>query len=143
VDVPYTQFGLSVSAHGEDALFLAGAPDAAMAVVRCNVRSGEQHVVRAVSDDLMITESIRSVPRHVTFPGQGGDVAHAWYYAPRNQAARPAPGWKPPLLVRAHGGPTSATSVALDPSVQYWTSRGFAYLDVDYGGSTGYGRALP
>ena len=141
VDVPYTQFGLSVSAHGEDALFLAGAPDAAMAVVRCNVRSGEQHVVRAVSDDLMITESIRSVPRHVTFPGQGGDVAHAWYYAPRNQAARPAPGWKPPLLVRAHGGPTSATSVALDPSVQYWTSRGFAYLDVDYGGSTGYGRA--
>jgi len=141
VDVPYTQFGLSVSAHGEDALFLAGAPDAAMAVVRCNLRSGEQHVVRAVSDDLMITDSIRSVPRHVTFPGEGGDVAHAWYYAPRNQAARPAPGWKPPLLVRAHGGPTSATSVALDPSVQYWTSRGFAYLDVDYGGSTGYGRA--
>jgi dipeptidyl aminopeptidase/acylaminoacyl peptidase len=141
VRVPYTQFGMNMSAHGDDVVFLAGAPDTALAVVHCNLSTDEHHVVRAVSDDLMITDSIRSIPRHVTFSGQGGDVAHAWYYAPRNDAARPAPGWRPPLLVRAHGGPTSATSVALDPSVQYWTSRGFAYLDVDYGGSTGYGRA--
>ena len=141
VRVPYTQFGMNVIAHGDDVAFLAGAPDRALAVVRCDLNTGEHHVVRAVSDDLMITDQIRSIPRHVTFPGQGDDVAHAWYYAPRNDTARPAPGWRPPLLVRAHGEPTSATSLALDPSVQYWTSRGFAYLDVDYGGSTGYGRA--
>jgi len=140
VHVPYTQFGLQVNARGDEVVFLAGAPAMPLSVVRCDLSSDEHHVLRAVSDDATINESIRSIPRHVTFPGHGGDVAHAWYYAPRNDAARPAPGWKPPLLVRAHGGPTSATSVALDPSVQYWTSRGFAYLDVDYGGSTGYGR---
>jgi dipeptidyl aminopeptidase/acylaminoacyl peptidase len=141
VHVPYTQFGMNLTAHGNEVVFLAGAPDTALTVVRYNLSSGEHRAVRAVSDDLMIADEIRSIPRHVTFAGQGGDVAHAWYYAPRNDAADPPPGWRPPLLVRAHGGPTSATSVALTPSVQYWTSRGFAYLDVDYGGSTGYGRA--
>jgi dipeptidyl aminopeptidase/acylaminoacyl peptidase len=140
VRLPYTRFGLQVSAHGDDVLFLAGGPDMAQGVVRCNLRTGEHDMVRAESDDHAIDESVRSIPRHVIFPGHGGENAHAWYYAPRNDAAQPEPGWKPPLLVRAHGGPTSATNFALDPSVQYWTSRGFAYLDVDYGGSTGYGR---
>ncbi len=141
VSLPYTRFGLQVSARGHDAVFLAGGPDVAQGVVRCNLRTGEHHMVRAESDDLAVGESVRSIPRHVIFPGHDGAAAHAWYYAPRNDAARSEPGSKPPLLVRAHGGPTSATSFALDPSVQYWTSRGFAYLDVDYGGSTGYGRA--
>jgi dipeptidyl aminopeptidase/acylaminoacyl peptidase len=130
-----------VSASHDQVVFLAGAPDRAQSVVRYNLSTDEHNVVRAVSDGVAIERSIRSIPRHVTFPGHGGEVAHAWYYPPRNDSARPAPGWKPALLVRAHGGPTSATSVALDPSVQYWTSRGVAYLDVDYGGSTGYGRA--
>jgi dipeptidyl aminopeptidase/acylaminoacyl peptidase len=141
VHIPYTQFGLQVSAYHDQVVFLAGGPDRAQSVVRYNLSSDQHNVVRAVSNDVAIEESVRSIPQHLTFPGHGGEVAHAWYYVPRNDVARPAPGWKPPLLVRAHGGPTSATSVALDLSVQYWTSRGFAYLDVDYGGSTGYGRA--
>ena len=140
IDVPYTAFGLHVAAKGDDVLFDAGTPDAPLAVVRYNLATGEHRIVGSESADVAIDASILSRPRHVTFPGYGGATAHAWYYAPRNDAVESAPGRKPPLLLRAHGGPTSATNFALDPSVQFWTSRGFAYLDVDYGGSTGYGR---
>jgi len=138
VDTGYTAYGGHVDASGSEVLFLAGAPDRATSVVHLDLSTGTERVLREDSD-LRIDESIRSTPEHITFPGQGGATAHAWYYLPRNDAHPAAPG-KPPLLVRAHGGPTSATSCALDPWVQYWTSRGFAYLDVDYGGSTGYGR---
>jgi dipeptidyl aminopeptidase/acylaminoacyl peptidase len=140
IELPYTQFDLQVSAHDDDVLFLAGGPDRSESVVRYNLETGEVRRVRAVSDDSVIDESIRSLPRHLTFPGHGGETAHAWFYEPHDDAAKPESRWTPPLLVSAHGGPTSASNCSLDPSVQYWTSRGFAYLDVDYGGSTGYGR---
>lgn len=66
---------------------------------------------------------------------------HAFYYAPRNPGFQAPEGTNPPLLVLTHGGPTGATETVLDPEVQFWTSRGFAVLDVNYSGSTGYGRA--
>ncbi len=138
VETMYTAYGGHIGATASEVLFLAGAADRATSVARLDLSTGTERVLR-VDSDLLIDESIRSTPEHVTFPGQGGATAHAWYYAPRNDARAGAPG-RPPLLVRAHGGPTSATSHSLDPSVQYWTSCGFAYLDVDYGGSTGYGR---
>jgi dipeptidyl aminopeptidase/acylaminoacyl peptidase len=140
LDVPDTEFGLHVSAQGDDVLYLAGAPDTPLSVVRYNLATGAHRVVGCEGADMAVDEPVLSRPRHVTFPGYGGAVAHAWYYAPRNDTVEPEPGRKPPLLLRAHGGPTSSAGFALDPSVQYWTSRGFAYLDVDYGGSTGYGR---
>ncbi|MEA2638231.1 MAG: hypothetical protein QOE18_1288, partial [Chloroflexota bacterium] len=84
VQVPYTQFGLQVSAHHDDVVFLAGAPEVAQAVVRYDLHTGEHDVVRSVSDDVALHASILSIPRHVTFPGDGGALAHAWYYAPRN-----------------------------------------------------------
>lgn len=71
----------------------------------------------------------------------GGRSTHAFVYAPTSRSATSRPGERPPLLVKSHGGPTSSTSAALDPRIQYWTSRGFAVADVNYGGSTGYGRA--
>ncbi len=141
LDVPFTEFGLHVSARGDDVLFHAGGPDRPQGVVRCNLTTGAYRTVRSDSDAAAIDESILSRPRHVTFPGHGGETTHAWFYAPRNDDVETEPGRKPPLLLHAHGGPTSATSSALDPGVQFWTSRGFAYLDVDYGGSSGYGRA--
>ena len=140
VDIPYTDYGRYVSAHGDDMLVLAGGPDIPEGVVRYNLTTGTRRTVRADTDDVTIDEAVLSRPRHVTFPGHGGVPAHAWYYPPRNDAVAPEPDRKPPLLLHAHGGPTSSARFALDPSVQYWTSRGFAYLDVDYGGSTGYGR---
>jgi len=81
-----------------------------------------------------------SIPRTIEFPTEHGQTAHAFFYEPRNRDAAAPPGEKPPLLVRSHGGPTSATPATLNLGIQYWTSRGFAVLDVNYGGSTGYGR---
>jgi dipeptidyl aminopeptidase/acylaminoacyl peptidase len=140
VATPYTAFGGHVSAHDDDMLAVAGGADAPMSLVRQDLGSGAQRLIGHGDERGGIDKSVRSTPGHVTFPGSGGETAHGWLYMPRNDAIQPAPGWKPPLLVRAHGGPTSSTNFALDTSVQFWTSRGFAYLDVDYGGSTGYGR---
>jgi dipeptidyl aminopeptidase/acylaminoacyl peptidase len=80
-----------------------------------------------------------SVPEPIEFPTEGGLTAHALYYAPRNKDFRARGDELPPLLVMSHGGPTGSTSSAFSLQRQFWTSRGFALLDVNYGGSTGYG----
>jgi dipeptidyl aminopeptidase/acylaminoacyl peptidase len=77
----------------------------------------------------------------VTFPTEEGRSAYAFVYRPTNPASQAPGGERPPLLVRSHGGPTGAASPALRLGLQYWTSRGFTVIDVDYAGSTGYGRA--
>ena len=82
-----------------------------------------------------------SVAEPIRFPGSGGAETHAFFYRPRNRAFEGPPGARPPLLVLSHGGPTGWTDSALRLSYQFWTSRGFALLDVNYGGSAGYGRA--
>jgi dipeptidyl aminopeptidase/acylaminoacyl peptidase len=79
-------------------------------------------------------------PQAIQFPTADGDTAHGFYYPPGNPDWQAQAGDKPPLIVRSHGGPTSAATCALSLSLQYWTSRGFAVLDVNYRGSTGYGR---
>jgi dipeptidyl aminopeptidase/acylaminoacyl peptidase len=94
--------------------------------------------------DLGLDPAWFSRPEHVSFPtregGTGIDVAHALVYPPTNPLATAPEGTLPPLLVVVHGGPTSATTAVLDLGIQYWTSRGFCVADVDYRGSTGYGR---
>lgn len=82
-----------------------------------------------------------SKARPVTFESAGGRMAHAFYYPPRNDDFRPVAGALPPLIVKSHGGPTGQSGGAFSLKTQFWTSRGFAVLDVNYGGSTGYGRA--
>ena len=82
-----------------------------------------------------------SSPRTIDFPTSGGATAHGLYYAPKNAEYISPPGARPPLIVQSHGGPTAAASALFDPKIQYWTSRGFAVVDVNYRGSTGYGRA--
>ena len=81
-----------------------------------------------------------SRPEPIRFASEGGREAHALYYAPASPDHAAPAGELPPLIVRSHGGPTGRASPALNLQVQYWTSRGFAVADVDYGGSTGYGR---
>ena len=90
--------------------------------------------------DLGISEEWFSRPRHLTFPSAGGRVAHGLYYAPVNPDVAAPDGDVPPLVVMIHGGPTSYARNVLALGKQFWTSRGFAVVDVDYGGSTGYGR---
>ena len=83
-----------------------------------------------------------SAPRAIEFPTEGGLTAHAFFYPPANKDfTGPPDDARPPLIVMSHGGPTSAASAEFDLGIRYWTSRGFAVVDVNYGGSTGYGRA--
>jgi len=92
------------------------------------------------SSTLSFPDSVISVPKQVTFPTTLGD-AYGYYYPPKNDGFECKTETAPPLIVKAHGGPTACASTIFSPIIQYWTSRGFAILDVDYGGSTGYGRA--
>src|SRR5205823_10319894 len=81
-----------------------------------------------------------SVPEPIEFESAGGRTAHALLYRPYNADFAPPAGDQPPLIVLTHGGPTAQTAPFLRLGMQYWTSRGFAVVDVNYGGSTGYGR---
>ena len=122
------------------AVFRAGSPASLPAIVRLNFSTMQFEVLRR-SLSVAVDEGYISTPRAIEFPTAGGLQAHGLFYAPRNQDYRAPDGERPPLLVHSHGGPTSAATSALSLSVQYFTSRGIAVLDVNYGGSTGYGRA--
>jgi dipeptidyl aminopeptidase/acylaminoacyl peptidase len=95
--------------------------------------------LRASSPIVLSPEDV-SRAQPVSFPTSEGDTAHGFFYPPQNQHARPVPGQRPPLVLLVHGGPTAATSAGYSPSVQFWTTRGFAVFDLNYRGSTGYGR---
>ena len=83
-----------------------------------------------------------SLPQAIEFPSAHGRTAHMLYYPPANMDYVAGEGEAPPLLCKSHGGPTSATSATFNLSIQYWTSRGWAVADVNYGGSSGYGRVF-
>ena len=129
----------SLVSDGRSLYLVAASPTSSYAVVRVDAATGETATVRAPGGP-GIDPSLLSVPEQVTFPTPDGP-AHAYYYPPTNPAFTAPEGDLPPLLVTIHGGPTAAARPVLDPEVQFWTSRGFALADVDYGGSTGYGRA--
>jgi len=92
--------------------------------------------------DLGLAAGRISRPESISFPSAGGRIAHALYYAPTSPDHVGPDGERPPLLVDIHGGPTSAARSQFQLGVQFWTSRGFAVVDVNYGGSTGYGRGF-
>ncbi|EPZ42135.1 S9 family peptidase [Alicyclobacillus acidoterrestris] len=142
IDTPYTSFSsVHTNRHSNhhDAVFIAASPTTFPSVVRFDVRNNTANVVRS-SGDLSIDTAYLSIPEAIEYPTEGGKTAHAIYYRPNNRDYQAPVNEKPPLLVHVHGGPTSASSPVLDLSTQYWTSRGFAVVDVNYGGSTGYGR---
>ena len=93
------------------------------------------------SRELVVDAAYLSVPEPIEFPTEGGRSAYALFYRPTNPAFEAPEGELPPLIVRSHGGPTSAATSLLNYQIQFWTSRGFGVVDVNYGGSTGYGRA--
>ncbi len=140
--LPWTDISPSAGLRvdGMRAVFAAGSPAAAEALIELDLATGTSQVLRR-SSDLVIDPDTLSVPEAVTYPTTGGATAHAFYYRPRNRDFVAPTTERPPLLVLSHGGPTSAAGPSLRPAIQYWTSRGFAVLDVNYGGSTGYGRA--
>lgn len=138
IDCPYTDIQFIRAANGQ-AVFRGGSPTDVVAIVKFDVSTRAFEILRR-SNDLEVYPRYFSVPRAIEFPTEGGLTAHGFFYPPQNPDYRAPENEKPPLIVKSHGGPTAAASTALSLSVQYWTSRGFAVLDVNYGGSTGYGR---
>ncbi len=139
LDISYCGIG-SLQVGQGFAVFLGASTDRPSELVRLNLETLQTTVLRK-SSTLEIDAGYLSEPEVISFPTTGGLNAYGIYYRPQNKDYETLVSERPPLLVKTHGGPTAAASSALNPSIQYWTSRGFAVLDVNYGGSTGYGRA--
>jgi dipeptidyl aminopeptidase/acylaminoacyl peptidase len=143
LDLPFTEFASVCADGGDRVVFRGGAFDQPPGIVRLDLGSLEHQVLRRSTDaaeDPAVKRCLAQV-QPVEFPTEGGKTAFGLYYPPTNPDHAAPAGEKPPLVVRCHGGPTSAASSTLNLGIQYWTSRGIAVLDVNYGGSTGYGRA--
>jgi dipeptidyl aminopeptidase/acylaminoacyl peptidase len=128
-----------IRAKSGQAVFRSGSPTEPVSIVRLDVDGRRFEVLRR-SNNLEIDQQYISIPRPIGFPTRNGLIAHGFFYRPQNREYVGPAEERPPLLVKSHGGPTAAATSAQSLSVQYWTSRGIAVLDVNYGGSTGYGR---
>ncbi|WP_020375422.1 alpha/beta hydrolase family protein [Sulfobacillus thermosulfidooxidans] len=139
IKTPYTYFALPVTHHHHVAM-IAGSWQEPAALVTWHGEHTEIQVIKRSQNVVMNPEDI-SVPSFITFPTAHNQEAYMHFYPPKNHAFTGVPGEKPPLMVISHGGPTSSGTPLFHLGIQYWTTRGFAVADVDYGGSSGYGRA--
>jgi dipeptidyl aminopeptidase/acylaminoacyl peptidase len=144
-ETPFTEFS-SVRVNGDRAIFRAGASNHPASIVLLDLISGAHQVLKKETDLLdqpgsRITDYLSTV-RSVEFPTTDGKTAYGLFYPPHNPDYVGPTDELPPLLVRCHGGPTASASSVLDLTTQFWTSRGIAVLDVNYGGSTGFGRVF-
>jgi dipeptidyl aminopeptidase/acylaminoacyl peptidase len=141
LDLPHDSTRSSgLVAEGDTIAFVAGSATIPNQVVRANVTTGTYDVVRT-SSEVDIDTAEFSIPEAIEFPTEHGLTAHALYYAPRNLRYAAEEDELAPLIVMSHGGPTAHATALFSLEMQFWTTRGFAVVDVNYGGSTGYGRA--
>ncbi len=138
VHTRYTTYS-APSIHGTRAVFIAASPTEAPAVIALDLLTREIEIVQH-SMQIALDPRFLSIPEAIEFPTTDGVTAHALSYPPQSRDYRAADEERPPLIVMSHGGPTSATDSTLNLRTQFWTSRGFAVVDVNYRGSTGYGR---
>jgi dipeptidyl aminopeptidase/acylaminoacyl peptidase len=140
LDLPFTSFGYpALSAHGESVAFAAASPEGETAIIRYDAERGETEVVRTSSEE-PVDPAYLSRPRPIEFATGEGALAYGFYYPPANPGFEAPAGELPPLIVESHGGPTSHATPALSREFLYWTSRGIGVVDVNYRGSSGYGR---
>jgi dipeptidyl aminopeptidase/acylaminoacyl peptidase len=128
-----------MAATAQHVVLVAGSHERPDAVVRLDLARFYVEELR-LSSSVELDPASVSAPEPIEFPTDHERTAHAFYYAPRNKNFVAPRGERPPLIVIGHGGPTTATRPAFDLAIQFWTSRGFAVADVNYSGSSGYGR---
>jgi dipeptidyl aminopeptidase/acylaminoacyl peptidase len=136
--IPYTSLKPYLRAVGDRLAFIGASPTTSSAVATLHVPTGRLDALAGA--EISLDPTWVSVPQPVQFPTRDGQTAHAFYYPPTNPEVTGPPDARPPLLVQAHPGPTADAKARLELRTQVFTSRGFAVVDVNYAGSTGYGR---
>ena len=140
IEIPYSEVSfVTADPSGDSLIFVGASPTQEPAIVRCDLDSETCEVIYAPSK-VSIDPGFLSSPEHIIFPTTDDGEAHAYYYEPTNKDFAAPDDELPPLVTICHGGPTSASGTGLDLSTHYWTSRGFAVVDVNYRGSSGYGK---
>jgi dipeptidyl aminopeptidase/acylaminoacyl peptidase len=139
VDGPWTEWAPGIAAVGDRVYGLAATPHTGYEVVEVDAVNGTARVIAAANEDI-VDRAYYPVPEDRTFTGPGGREIHAHVYPPRNPDYEGPEGELPPFAVWVHGGPTSHVRAVLDMELAYFTSRGIGVVEVNYGGSTGYGR---
>ena len=138
VELPYTVLS-SLRSHGDRLVFAGSSPTEPTALVELDASSGKHTVLRR-TNELQLDDRYISVAQPISFRGADGLESYGFYYPPKNPGFRAPDDELPPLVVHVHGGPTAHVQTSLDLSTQLFTSRGIAVVDLNYGGSTGYGR---
>ena len=138
VEIPYSAIS-RIQTGGGRVVLIAASSTEPTSIVSLDLATRDLEVLRR-SRELTVDAGYLSAPRAIEFPTEQSLTAYGIFYPPQNRDYVGPADEKPPLLLMSHGGPTSATSTSLRYTVQYWTSRGIAVLDVNYGGSSGYGR---
>lgn len=137
IKTPYVNIS-KVYAKGDNIYLIGSTPTSASEIVQY---TDDEFTTIKKSQEAIVDEAFISQPKAITFPNLKGEPTHAFYYPPTNPNFEGTDGELPPLIVKLHGGPVAATNPSFNASTQFWTSRGFALVDINYGGSTGYGRA--
>lgn len=140
IKTPFNSFGFFTAAWAGRIVCAAAGPATGTAIVAIDPETGEFETLRA-STGPELDPAYVSAAEAIVFPTAGGQAAHAFYYAPNNPDFCAPAGELPPLLTLIHGGPTGATGAGFSLAIQFWTTRGFAVVDVNYRGSTGFGTA--
>lgn len=137
IKLPFTSYS-QIRANNNHLAMLAGSTNKSTVLI--NLDRQYKHKILQTSSELQVTTDYLSQPDHIQFDTTDGRQAYAYFYPPKNKQYQGIAGSLPPLIVQSHGGPTANTNTNLNLKIQYWTSRGFAFADVNYAGSTGYGR---
>jgi len=140
-DLPYTAYAPRLRSSGNTLVFIAASPTESSAVIRLDTATGTRETLGRSLERKPDSKYV-SRPRSIAFPTQDGKAtAYGIYYPPTNPDFFGPSGECPPLIVESHGGPTSMAHAQLSLGIQFWTTRGFGVVDVNYGGSSGFGRA--
>jgi dipeptidyl aminopeptidase/acylaminoacyl peptidase len=139
LDLPYVAYGDHIVYWRGKLVFQAATQYQGFAIIAYDLSTGETQTLSELPANPLQQEDI-SVAQSITFTSKDGGQAHAFYYPPKHHTYSGEPDTLPPLMVLSHGGPTSSTHCGFASKIQFWTNRGFAVVDVNYRGSTGFGR---
>ncbi|MBD3190264.1 MAG: prolyl oligopeptidase family serine peptidase [Candidatus Heimdallarchaeota archaeon] len=139
ITTAYSHFSYVKVLSNKEIVFIGSNVRKSDRIIKLNLETGQEQILRK-SNPIQINDQDTAIPSLISFPTKDGQIAYANFYPPKNSQYNPPRKTAPPLIVKAHGGPTALADMAFNLGIQFWTSQGYAFLDVNYRGSTGFGR---